>query len=81
MRKAIIRNNDGFVVNVIEIKQNANWQPPDGCSLITAGKSSPGDTWDGKQFVTPEPVISEPIRDLAAEIDALNAKIGELEKR
>jgi len=79
MRKAIVRDTDGFVVNVIEIKTNSNWQPPGDCYLIDAPDGSPGDTWDGTKFVKPEPVIPEPVRDLAAEIDELKAKVAQLE--
>jgi hypothetical protein len=73
MRKAVVRPN-GFVENVIEIEDDANWSPPDGCYLINALDSgSPGDTWDGTKFITPAPIITKPTRDLAAELDALKA--------
>lgn len=55
MRKAVIRESDGFVENVIEIKSGAKWQPPEGCYLIAAGKGSPGDTWNGEEFIKPPP--------------------------
>ncbi len=60
MRKAVVRNTDGLVVNIIEWKPSSTWQPPEDCYLIAAGKGSPGDTWDGKKFVKPEPIIPEP---------------------
>ena len=81
MRKALIRQLDGFVENIIEIEKESKWQPPEGCYLIDIGDASPGDTWDGAKFIkliTPEP---EPVRDLEAEIDDLKARIMELEKR
>ncbi|KKL80820.1 hypothetical protein LCGC14_2000960, partial [marine sediment metagenome] len=54
MRKAVIRNADGFVENIIEIKAKSKWQPPENCYLIDASDGSPGDTWDGTKFVKPE---------------------------
>ena len=78
MRKALIRKADGFVENVIEIKEGANWKAPNGCILIDAFDASPGDTWDGMRFIKPEPM--EPVRALAAEIDVLKARIEKLER-
>jgi hypothetical protein len=71
MRKAVVRESDGFVVNVIEIEEGANWKPPEGCYLIDAERDgSPGDTWDGKQFIKPEPApVATPI-DWQAEFDS-----------
>ena len=77
MRKALVRQSDGYVVNVIEIEEGANWQPPDGCYLIDAGDSSPGDTWDGARFVKPELPSPELPRDVLAEIDEIKAKIAD----
>jgi len=62
MRKAVVRQSDGFVENTIELEEGANWQPPDGCILIDAIDGSPGDTWDGTKFVKPEPPEPEPPR-------------------
>lgn len=81
MRKAVVRSTNGFVINIIEIKPKAKWQSPDGCYLINAGDGSPGDTWNGEKFVKPEPLPSEPSRDLVAEIDDLQARVEKLEKR
>jgi len=81
MRKAVIKQSDGLVVNIIEIKAGAKWQTPENCYLIDAGKGSPGDTWDGKKFTKPEPVISEPVRDLEAEVDELKAEVARLKRR
>jgi hypothetical protein len=68
MRKAVVRNSDGFVINVIEIEDGANWKPPDDCYLVDAEKDgSPGDTWDGKKFIKPEPPPSP--TDWQAEFD------------
>jgi len=79
MRKAIIRQSDGRVVNVIEIEAKANWKPPDDCQLADAKDGSPGDTWDGTKFIKPETIVPEPVRDLLAEIDTLEARIKRLE--
>lgn len=73
MRKAVVRDTDGFVENIIEIEEGADWQPPEGCYLIDAGDGSPGDTWDGEKFVKPE--LPPPIPPLCthwAVIDSIN---------
>lgn len=62
MRKAVVREANGFVENIIEIEEGAKWQPPEDCYLIDAGNGSPGDTWDGTKFVKPEPTLPEPPR-------------------
>ncbi|GAI66609.1 unnamed protein product [marine sediment metagenome] len=64
MRKAVVRDSDGFVQNVIEIEEGAKWEPPEGCILVDAeGGGSPGDTWDGEKFIRPpEPPPPEPPR-------------------
>lgn len=82
MRKAIVRTDDGFVVNVIEIKNKSSWTPPKGSSLIDAKDGSPGDTWDGKQFIKP-PLIPAPVSELEVlkeDIDDLKARLLKLEK-
>lgn len=76
MRKAVVRDSDGFVENVIEIKANANWPIPEGHHLVQAKTSgSPGDTWDGKDFVRPAPVPVEltALERLEARVKALEA--------
>ena len=60
MRKAVVRDSDGFVENVIEIKAKANWPTPEGRHLVKATKSgSPGDTWDGANFIRPIKAVPE----------------------
>jgi len=71
MKKALIRQSDGLVVNVIEWKLDTTWQPPDGHYIIDYGNCSPGDTWDGSQFIPkivpdPEPHRSSHISELVA---------------
>ena len=80
MRKALIRKADGFVENVIEIEEGANWKAPDGCILIDAFDASSGDTWDGTKFIKPEPEPIELPRNLALEIDDLKARIEKIEQ-
>jgi len=79
MRKALIRKADGFVENVIETEEGANWKAPDGCILIDAFDASSGDTWDGTKFLKPEPEPTKLPRDLEAEITKLEARISALE--
>ena len=72
MRKAIIEQVTGEVVNVIEIEEGANWQPPEDCYLIDADNVSPGNTWDGTKFI-PKPEVAplpDPDVELATAIGA-----------
>ncbi len=63
MRRAVVRDGDGLVLNVIEIEGNSIWPIPAGCTLVDAVTSgSPGDTWDGDQFIAPEPSPSPDYR-------------------
>ncbi len=58
MRKALVRQSDGYVLNVIEIEEGANWQPPPGSVLVdTVDNGAPGDTWDGKKFIQPTAML------------------------
>lgn len=60
MRKAVVEEATGKVVNVIEIEKDANWKPPEGCVLMDNGEI--GDTWDGIKFIHPELLLPEPPR-------------------
>ena len=75
MRKVVIREADGFVVNVIEIEFPTNWSQPVGTYCLDAEDASPGDTWDGKKFVKPslpEPeIIEDPLAKLEARVRAI----------
>lgn len=66
MRRALIESSTGKMVNVIEIEADSIWQPPEGCELLDEANSqqaSPGDTWDGTNFIpAPEPIPEAPIR-------------------
>ncbi len=57
MRKALIEKATGLVVNIIEIEADSNYPTPAGHTLksMAAVVVSPGDRWDGKDFV-PAPV-------------------------
>ena len=48
MKKSVVRKSDGVVVNIIEIEDGANWEPPEGCELMDGGEI--GDVWDGVKF-------------------------------
>ena len=58
-RKALIRESDGVVVNVIEV--DASYNPPDGYAVETPSEfdASPGDTWNGSEYIP----ASEPTLD------------------
>lgn len=86
MRALVIEN--GIVVNAILV-ESLDVLP----NLITdtdnQGKvGNIGDSWDGNTFITPEPVVPEPVvtptptptkEELLAQLQALTAKIEELE--
>ena len=63
MRKAVVRQSDGFVVNVIVIESGSDWPLPEGYVLVDAETSgSPGDTWDdiNRVYVKSESVVVKP---------------------
>lgn len=80
MKKLVIEELTGKVVNIIEIKKGASWAPPDGCIVLAQTGGGIGDTWDGVSFVPAVEIAPEPQRDLLAEIDDLKARIEKLEK-
>ena len=67
MRKAIISPN-GTVENVIVLNEGIDWPLPEGYRLIDADDGSPGDKWNGTEFVKPVAPVSPP--NLKAEWDA-----------
>lgn len=78
MRKILFDITTGLVINVVEIEDGANWQPPAGYAVVDAGLGGIGDTWDGVKFVkppelTPPPdpaiAIAAAVSDVVAEID------------
>ena len=52
-RKALIRDADGLVINIIVVGEVIPFFP--GHSLQDAGDASIGDTWDGVAFIKPIP--------------------------
>lgn len=57
-RYAMIK--DGIVFNVAEWDGKTEWSP--NCEIIECPDEftgSPGDTWDGKKFITPEELPNE----------------------
>lgn len=57
MRKAVIENSTGDVVNVIELEDGVVWAPPVGHSIRDAdGNAEPGGHWDGLVF-TRKPIV------------------------
>ena len=84
MKRALIREEDGLVLNVIEIEKDSDWTPPEGHILLSKADSkraNPGDTWDGEQIIPqPKPDPAEEPRDLASEIDAIDFRLKKLEK-
>lgn len=62
MRKALVRQSDGYAANIIEIEDGVSWGVPAAHTLIDAGDGSIGDTWDGNTFIKPSSTIPEPPR-------------------
>ncbi len=60
IRKAVIRDGDNFVVNVVSLPNGwtgatGEWEVPASQSIVDAGTGAPGDNWDGTQFIKPPP--------------------------
>lgn len=80
IRKAVIRDSDGFVSNVIVLPDGwmgavtDEWQAPTGFTAIDARDAGPGDTWNGTVFVKPPapPVIVPPVDPTIALDAAIN---------
>lgn len=51
IRKALMEKATGRVVNIIMHDPAAAWACPEDCELQDALDASPGDTWDGAQYV------------------------------
>lgn len=78
MRKAIIRDPDGFVINVISLDDawtgvQGEWQPPESHSVIDALNCQRGDTWNGTIFISGIPALelSEVIANRIQQVNAL----------
>lgn len=68
MKKAIIETATGLVLNIIEIKSGAAYDPGPGRELRNAGKARTGGTWNGTAYIAPP--AREPKPDPQAELDA-----------
>lgn len=59
IKRMAIVDNEGLVVNVIELDTDSDYQAPDGCVLVEdtpigddTQSALPGDSmWDGDQFI------------------------------
>jgi hypothetical protein len=61
MHYAVVNTENNIVENLIVLEEGAIWAPPHGRIVIPYVKSvSPGDTWDGTNFIaqTPPPPVS-----------------------
>lgn len=61
-RCAVVQLSDGLVANIIVALPSDPAQ--DGCQLVEVMNGQPCDigwTWDGAQFVDPNPPVTEPI--------------------
>jgi len=70
------------VANVIELEAGANWQPPEGCSLVadTAGSAGPGYMYKNQKFAAPSPTPQPPTpKEQWAEATTTAAKFKVLE--
>jgi hypothetical protein len=61
MRHALVDAN-GIVVNVIELEPDANWRPPQGCSVVPSETADIGDMFDHGHFVA-APRARNPVID------------------
>lgn len=58
MRKTVIEIATGDVVNVIEIKEGAEWVPAEG-QMIGADGGEMGQRWNGISYTWINPPVSE----------------------
>ena len=59
MKHAIV-NSEGIVVNVIDLKDGAEWSPPEGFAIVEADKAEIGWLHDGADFIAP--VVPEQVK-------------------
>ena len=80
-KRALVDSKANKVVNVIELEDDANWEPPKGHYLLdklTSLDAATGDIWDGVELT--RPIITPPVlpRDLIAEIDEMKADLDKI---
>ena len=56
VKRAVVRDSDGLVDNVIKYDTAGSWSAPTGYSLLDI-VASPGDTWNGSAVV-PKTVVT-----------------------
>jgi len=57
-RKVIVRESDGYVVNVCLVDPDVAWEIPSGCIVVDdVYPAQPGATWDGSKFTLPDPYV------------------------
>lgn len=84
MRKAIVRDSDGFVLNVVEHDERTDasgWRPPDGTTLVDAtDEAEPGGSYAkdaGFGRAAPQEIPRDPVADKLVRIAALEAALIE----
>jgi hypothetical protein len=64
MRKAVVDEATGLVINVIELEEDSDWPCPDGCCIKDAELCSIGWTWNDVEFVAPTEILPDRIEVL-----------------
>ena len=70
-RKALIQTNTGLVLNVLVLPDGVTHRVDRGTRLIDGIGASPGDTWDGSDFIAPTPEPPDPAVVRREELEAL----------
>lgn len=64
MKHALINTENNIVENIIVLEEGAVWTPPQGYIVVPYTNSvSPGDTWDGTNFIPLPPPPVETVSD------------------
>lgn len=62
VKRAVVRDSDGLVDNMIKYDTAGSWSVPTGYSLVDT-EASPGDTWNGSAVVRKTvSVIAHPLQ-------------------
>ncbi len=80
MKKSVVEESTGLVINVIEIKDGSKWTPPEGCVLMVGGEI--GDTWNKttQTFVKPAQELVPEELDIRATLDNHEQRITNIEE-